>query len=153
MRLYQDDNSARRISQVSFPWISEGCVTKSAPSLALKSGFLGEGVPVREKVWYRLKQCNATSQMSMLASCPHDFRPQHRMWASSTGGVWGSSWGRTLFLHFEPSLDALSLQSNVISSIQILASPALEATQVHLDGFFSQLSYKCYQIRVASVGD
>ena len=29
----------------------------------------------------------------------------------------------------------------------------LEATQVQIDGFFSQLPYKCHQNRVASVGD
>ena len=32
-------------------------------------------------------------------------------------------------------------------------APALEATQGQLDGFFSQLPYKCHQNRVASVGD
>jgi len=30
---------------------------------------------------------------------------------------------------------------------------ALEETQGQMDGFFSQLSYKCHQNRVASVGD
>ena len=30
---------------------------------------------------------------------------------------------------------------------------ALEATQGQMDGFFSQLPYKCHQNRVASVGD
>ena len=29
----------------------------------------------------------------------------------------------------------------------------LEATQGHIDGFFSQLPYKCHQNRVASLGD
>ena len=29
----------------------------------------------------------------------------------------------------------------------------LEATQGEMDGFFSQLPYKCHQNRVASVGD
>jgi len=29
----------------------------------------------------------------------------------------------------------------------------LEATQGQIDGFFSQLPYKCHQNRVASVGD
>jgi len=33
------------------------------------------------------------------------------------------------------------------------AIPALEATQVQIDGFLSQLPYKCHQNRVASVGD
>jgi len=31
--------------------------------------------------------------------------------------------------------------------------PALEATQGHMDGFFSQLPYKCHLKEVASVGD
>ena len=31
--------------------------------------------------------------------------------------------------------------------------PALEATQGQIDGFFSQLPYKCYQNQVAYVGD
>jgi len=31
--------------------------------------------------------------------------------------------------------------------------PALEATQGQIDGFFSQLPYKCHQNRVTSVGD
>ena len=31
--------------------------------------------------------------------------------------------------------------------------PALEATQGHMDGFFDQLSYKCYLGEGASVGD
>jgi len=30
--------------------------------------------------------------------------------------------------------------------------PALEATQGQMDGFFSQLPYKCHQNRVAYVG-
>ena len=30
---------------------------------------------------------------------------------------------------------------------------AMEATQGQIDGFFSQLPYKCHQNRVASVGD
>ena len=32
-------------------------------------------------------------------------------------------------------------------------SPTLEATQVQIDGSFSQLPYKCHQNRVASVRD
>jgi len=32
-------------------------------------------------------------------------------------------------------------------------TPALEATQGQMDGFFSQLPYKCYLEEVASVGD
>ena len=32
-------------------------------------------------------------------------------------------------------------------------STTLESTQVQIDGFFSQLPYKCHQNRVASVGD
>ena len=35
----------------------------------------------------------------------------------------------------------------------VLFIPALEATQRRVDGFFSQLPYKCHQTRVASVGD
>ena len=34
-----------------------------------------------------------------------------------------------------------------------LTGPALESTQGQMDGFFSQHPYKCYQNRVASVGD
>ena len=32
-------------------------------------------------------------------------------------------------------------------------APTLEVIQVQIDGFFSQLSDKCHQNRVASVGD
>jgi len=70
-------------------------------------------------------------------------------------------------------MDALSLRSDV-SSVKILSivpslgTPAsdpsdpsdpitcftaLESTQGQIDGFFSQLPYKCHQNRVASVGD
>ena len=34
-----------------------------------------------------------------------------------------------------------------------ISRSALEATQGQMDGFFSQLPYKCHQNRVASVGD
>ena len=33
------------------------------------------------------------------------------------------------------------------------AAPTLEATPRQVDGFFSQLPYKCHQNRMASVGD
>jgi len=40
----------------------------------------------------------------------------------------------------------------VAENLKVL-TPTLEATQVKIDGFFSQLPYKCHQHLVASVGD
>ena len=36
---------------------------------------------------------------------------------------------------------------------KILSDSTLEATQVQIDGFFSQLPYKCHRNRMASVRD
>jgi len=41
----------------------------------------------------------------------------------------------------------------VWDEVHFRADPALETTQGQMDGFFSQLPYKCHQNRVASVGD
>ena len=47
------------------------------------------------------------------------------------------------------------LGSRHISSkpFNVYPVPALEATQGQMDGFFSQLPYKCYRPEVASVED
>jgi hypothetical protein len=44
--------------------------------------------------------------------------------------------------------------SELLAAIFIMWDRAtLEATQGQIDGFFSELIYKCHQNRVASVGD
>ena len=44
-------------------------------------------------------------------------------------------------------------QLRVAAYVGSSKNPTLEATQGQIDGFFSQLPYKCHQNRVASVGD
>ena len=46
-----------------------------------------------------------------------------------------------------------ALGSQVVSSFLFPAESALDATQGKMDGFFSQLPYKCHLAEVASVGD
>ena len=45
------------------------------------------------------------------------------------------------------------LQRTLMSESSTESGPFLEATQGQMDGFFSQLSYKCHLEEVASVGD
>ena len=42
---------------------------------------------------------------------------------------------------------------NSVASTTLLSVPTLETTQGQIDGFFSQLPFKCYLPEVASVGD
>jgi len=55
-------------------------------------------------------------------------------------------------------LEALKVQSvhpldSGVVATDCVSETSLEATQGQIDGFFSQLPYKCHQNRVASVGD
>jgi len=47
----------------------------------------------------------------------------------------------------------LGLVACAAEHIPWLCGAALEATQGQMDGFFSQIPYKCYLEEVASVGD
>ena len=66
--------------------------------------------------------------------------------------VWGSifeAWGLGFGVGVEESQGQGSLPGNA----HRLEGSTLETTQGQMDGFFSQLPYKCHQTRVASVGD
>jgi len=51
------------------------------------------------------------------------------------------------------ALDAIEAEIPLVCPRPATRPPALEATQGQMDGFLSQLPYKCLQNRVAYVGD
>ena len=65
------------------------------------------------------------------------------------GGI--SQPGPPLNLHL--SRETFTLKPSLDALIMVRRHDTLEATQVQIDGFSSQLQYKCHQNRVASVGD
>ena len=54
---------------------------------------------------------------------------------------------------FEATPSVVHFAGFTLNTVRAHPSTTLEATQGQIDGFFSQLPYKCHQNRVASGGD
>ena len=52
-----------------------------------------------------------------------------------------------------PVTEELTRVKEYMQKLKAVVGTALEATQGQMDGFFSQLPYRCHQNRVASVGN
>ena len=109
---------------------------------------------------YEITGTSRTSLAVLTLSGPELFDPFLQLLSSSILALRTSlenepaSDGRKLDVYeITGGLERLGIDHKGSVTDLLVCSPALEATQVRIDGFFSQLPYKCHLEEVAFVGD
>ena len=69
------------------------------------------------------------------------------------GGICGRLTKKMPSIQLDSGLQRLGIDHKGSVTDLLVCSPALEATQAQMDGFFSQLPYKCRLEEVTSVRD